>query len=218
MRQSKVLTSMALSATHYLPIDLGYLALSSLVLQCRTAKDILFCTDGQGTDYFTLKSGTSLSLDLEGGVLDINTGSELVTNGACANPGTGWTFTVGQWAFGGSKALHVTGNTGALTQTMTDLLTVGGLYVLSYDLTYNTAGITPSIGGVTLTKRTATASYVEYFYAVSTAKVLTFTPDNTSISDLDNISLKRVTFPANQRPLFIKGSEAGLYLEMMAIQ
>lgn len=218
MRQAKSLAAMALNAYSFIPIDLGYVALSSVVLQCRTAKDVYISTDPQGTNYFTLKSGTSLSLDLEGGVLDINAGSELVTNGACGNPGTGWTFTGGQWSFAGGNMLHVTGNTGACTQTLVDLLTVGALYLLAYDLTYNTAGITPSIGGVTLTKRTATATYYEYLSAVTTARVLTFTPDNLSISSLDNISFKRITYPSNQRPLFVKGSEAGLSIEIMAIQ
>jgi hypothetical protein len=217
MRQAKSLAAMALNAYSFIPIDLGYVALSSIVLQCRTAKDVLISTDPQGGNYFTLKSGTSLSLDLEGGVLDISLGTEILTNGTFTGNANGWTLG-SNWAYGSNKVAHSSGATATLSQTGLAALTVGAFYKLEYTTTYGSATITPSIADVTLPARTVTGTYIEYFGAVIAGTSLVFTPGSTSTGDLDTISLKRVTYPSNQRPIFLKGSEAGLYVEILAIQ
>jgi hypothetical protein len=92
MRQPKSFAAMALGANSFWPIDRGYIALNSAVLQCGTAKDVYLWTDPEGANYFILKSGTSISLDLDGEVLDISLGSELLSNGNLTANANGWTF------------------------------------------------------------------------------------------------------------------------------
>jgi hypothetical protein len=81
MRQPKSFGAMALGANSFWPINLRYIALNSVVLQCATAKNVYLWTDPERANYFILESGTSISLDLEGGGLDISLGSELLSNG-----------------------------------------------------------------------------------------------------------------------------------------
>lgn len=222
MRVTKSLPAMALSADSFSPIDLGYLALSSIILQCRTAADIYISTDPEGTNYLTLKSGASLSLDLEGGVLDVTLGSEILVNGSFTGNADGWTFNTDDWTYNGNAIDKDQDGVTTLSQVPsgTSLMTVGAYYRLGYTISGAgfVASVTPSVGGSAGTARSATGTYVDFFKAVDTTSGVIFTPSNLSRFTLDTISLKRVTFPGNSVPVFVKGSAGGLYLEMIALQ
>ena len=67
MYQVHFLAAIDIDAAGWTLIDLSNAAVSSVLIQCRTAVDILIGeSNNPGEAYWTLKSGTSLSLDLDG--------------------------------------------------------------------------------------------------------------------------------------------------------
>lgn len=291
MRIAKLLTAMALDANSFWPIDLGLLALKSIVIQCRTAKDIYLANDPLGTKFFTIKSGTSLSIDLDGGVLDVTNGVELVKCGDFALVGdsdltltcdestqritrsagsflsagfeagmtiitdclgntgpftiagvsaliivvTGnlvdggptagrsitqaeWTFNSGVWAYSGGKMEKYDDGVGVLNQNF--VTTAGGHYRIGYAVSgYSTNGFTVSLGGTVGLTRVADGTYVDYLLVTGASGGIVFTPTNSnSRFSLDDVSIKRVTFPGNSSPIYVKGSDSSLYLEIIALQ
>jgi hypothetical protein len=296
MRIAKLLTAMTLDSNSFWPIDLGLLALKSVILQCRTAKDVYLANDPLGINYFTLKSGSNLVVDLDGGVLDVTNGPELLSYGdlgmvksasatlTCTQinrritrGGTGSFITEG-FKPGMIITTDISGNLGPFTvlgvsesyinvtsgltnsgpdaaKTVTQDITAnwsfdaddwtyqiisgdidkdqngvtalsqnfvtipGGHYRIGYTVSdQSVAGFTVKLGETTGLSRTISGTYVDYLLVTGSTGGLVFTPADTSRFTLDAISVKRVTFPANSSPIYVKGSDTGLYLEIIALQ
>lgn len=219
MRVAKLLTAMALDVNSFWPIDLGLLALKSIVLQCRTAKDVYLSNDPLGAKFFTLKSGASITIDLDGGVLDVSEGTELVTNGIFLTNANAWVFNTDDWTYQVSTGDidHDQNGTHPLSQ---NFVTVpGGHYRMGYKvLDQAAAGFTVSLGGTVGLSRAADGIYVDYLLVTGATGGIVFTPENTSRFTLDDVSVKRITFPGSSSPIYVKGAEAGLYLEIIALQ
>lgn len=217
MQKATVHASMTLNANSFIPIDLGFLALRTLTIQVRSANDAYIATNPDGTNYWTLKSGTTMTFDLGGGVLDVAEGSELLTNGTFTGSADNWTFDVADWTYN-ANAIDKDQD-GVTTLSQVPVLVAGALYKLSYVVSGAgfVGNLTPSVGGKDTTERTATGSYTDYVFATNATSGVIFTPTNLSRFTLDTISLKRCTYPTNNPPIFIKGSGAHV-LEMIGLQ
>lgn len=219
MRKLKLLTAMALDSNSFWPIDLGLISLSSVILQCRTSKDIYLSNDPLGLNYFTLKAGTSISVDLDGGVLDVSNGPELVTNGAFLANVNAWTFNADDWTYqvGSGDIDHDANGVSPLSQSFATI--AGGHYRIGYKISdQSVAGVSVTLGGTPGLTRLEAGTYIDYLLVGGISGGIVFTPQNTSRFTLDDISVKRVTFPGNSSPIYVKGSEDGLYLEIIAVQ
>lgn len=117
-------------------------------------------------------------------------GSERVTNGTFTGSASGWTVGAG-WAYSSNTVVHSSNGTAALSQN--NLVSIGLMYELTYTISNWTVGsVTPSVGAVTLTARSANGTYTERFLASTTAQ-LAFTPTNTARFTIDGISVKQMT-------------------------
>jgi hypothetical protein len=63
----KTFSAIDLSAAAWTPINLGSLRASTIILQARTAVDVLFSDAADPVEnYLTIKSGSSLAIDVDG--------------------------------------------------------------------------------------------------------------------------------------------------------
>ena len=122
-------------------------------------------------------------------------GSEKMTNGTFTGNANGWSVGSG-WAYSSNTVVHSSNGTAVLSQTsgsMVSTVIIGETYSLSYTISgWSVGTVTPTIGGVTLTARSADGTYNEKFVAVSTT-ALVFTPSNTARFTIDTVTLKKVT-------------------------
>lgn len=132
-------------------------------------------------------------------------GSTLVTNGNFSGSLTGWTST--GWTYSSGTALHTSGNTSALSQTVTVENAV------TYLLTYTTSGTfgtgqshTASVNGTVVTnyntietESPTTGGVLPnsgiYVATTSGPVTLAFTPTNTFTAAISAVSLKKVSNP-----------------------
>jgi hypothetical protein len=126
-------------------------------------------------------------------------GSELVSNGTFAD-NTVWTWGTG-WAHDAAnlEADHTTGNTAALTQSIS--VTNGSTYQVSFDIKNRTAGsVTFDVGGVyiydygsdtTLEGGDTTRSFVAS--GTTGSQTLSITPSSDFDGSVDNVSVKAIT-------------------------
>lgn len=122
-------------------------------------------------------------------------GSEKTTNGTFTGSDTGWTVGTG-WAYGSNNEVKNATGTGTLSQNVSAVS--GEFYVLTFSVTnlnistlFGGTGMTPSVGGVTLPAVYKNDSYIYVLRATSTAN-LVFTPTNSALFTLSNVSLKRI--------------------------
>ena len=125
------------------------------------------------------------------------TGSNFVLNGYPFVSGlTDWTIGGGSgWAYSasdGGSAVHSSGNTNALSQTITLTgFTAGDRYKLTYTLaggSGSTNSLVTTIGGETLTSGTAGNKTI-YFSPTSDTVTLTFTPASTFTRRISEVNL-----------------------------
>lgn len=117
-------------------------------------------------------------------------GSERVTNGTFTGSASGWTVGSG-WAYSSNTVIKNSNGTATLSQT--NVVSIGLMYELTYTISgWSVGSVTPSIGAVTLTARSADGTYTERFLASTTA-ALTFTPTNTARFTIDGVSVKQMT-------------------------
>jgi hypothetical protein len=191
---------------------------SKIWLVASTAADVTLSTDA--TNSFTLKSGYTLEIPLEGGAYTQHKGTELLSNGNCSATGS-WTAGA-HWRFG--KTGHTgkanrTGTTGAQALSQAVTPESGEIYELSYVATHSVTGatgaLTPTFGGTSFTKKTptttGTVTYTDCVKTTNATGPLRFTPMGGTQVDLDTISLKKVT---GHQLLFAKGT-AGVILQVM---
>lgn len=212
MKNFEILTSIAVG-TYWKVIDLGTRAVGNLLLQCRTAADILLSSHpGIVDSYLILKSGTHLTFEPDGANVFISRGDELLTNGGFTGGYSGWTLAdEDNWTPNANAMDKDADGTDALSQAFGSV--AGDIYELTYTLSGGgfVAGVTPSIGGTSGTKQAAIGTYTECIEAAD-ATGLVFTPDNASRFTLDTVSVKKLT--QGRAKLFAKASTA-VKLEVM---
>jgi len=124
---------------------------------------------------------------------------ERLLNGQLMGSATNWTLN-GNWTFVAPNLLHhATGS--ALTAVATSIggagagIENGPRYALSYWLSTNTTaggGVTPSVGGVNFTNRSATGQFEEIVTSGATTDFTITPPAGTWVGDLQNFSLLRL--------------------------
>jgi len=190
MKGFEIVTPISLN-TYWKVIDLDTRAAGRVLLQARTGADVLLSV-APGISYFTLKSGTSLALELEGGQISVARGSELLTNGTFTGSADGWTMDLADWTYNANAVDKDQDGVTTLYQAFASV--AGEIYELIYTLSGAgwVAGVTPSIGGTSGTKQAAIGTYTECIKAAD-ATGLIFTPDNTSRFTIDTISVKKLS-------------------------
>ena len=102
--------------------------------------------------------------------------------------GTGWSFVGGTADVDGSQVA-----VSDLSQTISEGIVDGGVYVLEYTvLDYAAGTVTPSVGGTAGTARSANGSYVELVTAGSANDDLVFQASVDGDLKLDNVSLRQL--------------------------
>lgn len=105
--------------------------------------------------------------------------------------GSGWRYRYDRTSFE-----HYTTGTGTVSQDLKHMLgtmELGETYELKYTVANRTAGdVTPSVGGVTLTTRSANGTYTETFVCTDVEAILTFLGSSTARIDVKDIYLRKV--------------------------
>lgn len=110
---------------------------------------------------------------------------DLVVNGTF-DTNTDWTKGTG-WSISGGSANHSTNGIGNLSQSIT--IIPGQTYRVTYRvLNYTSGTVTPTLGGVELTPRTAAGTYMEVILAVDNTGIY-FATDNTARLSLDSVTI-----------------------------
>jgi len=125
--------------------------------------------------------------------------AELVTNGEFATDsdwtkGTGWTIT------GGAAVATAVAPTTYIEPSVPLSVTAGRWYAVSFTATVSSGGVGARIGGVVGTARISSGTYVELFFATSTANLQLERRINDFTGTIDNVSVKEV--PANSLTLY----------------
>ena len=215
MLTPKPISALLLSAANYLLVDIGTLAVKTVLLQCRTGVDVYLSDVHDPTqNYMTLKSGTSITMDFDGKQVTADVGSDKVTNGTFTGSATGWTFDDNDWSYGGNAIEKDADGVTTLSQDVSAV--AAELYELQYTLSAPGGGfignVTPTLGGTAGVARTAVGTYKEYIRAVSTGNLI-FTPTDLSRFILDTVSVKKVT----RSSLYAKAASGTPYLEIFIL-
>jgi hypothetical protein len=98
----------------------------------------------RGGNYIVLKSGTSISLDLDGGALNISLGSKLLSYGNFTGNANGWSFNDPYWSYSTNTMVKDGDGTGTLSQPSDGVyplaLTAGAVCRLGYTTSSFTVG------------------------------------------------------------------------------
>lgn len=212
-------TAILLNATNYTLVELvdsssNPINCETVLFQCRTAVDVLFSNDPTpGQAYGTLKAGTSLPYQIEGGSLGPIRSANMVTNGTFTGDSTGWTVATDQWTYGANAMAKDADGTGTITQA-TCAAVVDSIYEVVHTISSWSVGtVTPSMGGVNGVARGADGTFKEYMKATATTAI-TFTPSNTSRFTEDDIACYKLT----GNLLFAKASAGTPYLEIFYLK
>lgn len=154
---------------------------------------------------------TALYLNATGIVPSIaSLGTTIVTNGTFATDLSGWTST--NWTYSSGHAVHNTGNTSPLSQSITTSL--GTVYLITFNTVAVTAGtFVLSINGTTITTHNTvetldTGTWYGLYTADTTGSVtLAFTPSSSSDVSLGNIIVQPLA--ALSLPSFVIRSDNG---------
>jgi hypothetical protein len=137
-------------------------------------------------------------------------GNELVTNGSFNSDLSSWTTNGSDWTWSSGTALHGTGNTSPLYQTIT--VSTSEIYKATFEVSGRT------VGSVTLTVSSAEGSRYAggngtntfYFKPTDTGVNVTFTPTSTFNGAIDNVSVKQVGTSNSVFSLLNEDNSAGL--------
>jgi hypothetical protein len=215
----KLFPAIALNASNYVPISFpSGTAISALIIQCRTAVDVLISDTPSPDDgeYWTLKSGNALPIDMDGNMSNADTSSDYLTNGTFTSNADGWTMDLLDWTYAGNAVSKDEDGVTTLSQVPATAIAVGDIFQLIYTLSGAgfVASVTPSVGGQNGAARSAAGTYTDYIKAEDTTSGLIFTPSNLSRFTIDTITLKKVT----KCKLWAKSSAGTVYLELMILQ
>ena len=134
-----------------------------------------------GNSYWT-KSGASIEGDSS------TAGSELVTNGDMSSA-TGWNLDSGITITGGKMVFSSTQSAYDANQ---DILTVGNLYLVSFDIeNYSAGGIRIDAGTTLGSTFSSNGTHSEYLYCEGTTKMRVRAIGTTTLN-VDNVSVKQV--------------------------
>lgn len=187
MRTSRILTPLTLStAWQIVPITVPARALA---LQCRTAVDVLFCHHTDDVKYWTLKSGGSLTLDLEGTkYASAVEATNLISNGTFTGGQDFWTVDETAWTYGANVMVKDANGTGVISQPLSSF-TPDRTYGVTLTMSgYAVTGLTARIGGGDVSATMASnATHTQYVIAGRTA---------TGLLELVPASLGRFTVDA----------------------
>jgi len=212
MQSFKFYSALLLNATNYSLIDLGNTIPDAILLQCRTAVDVLLSNDPTPAQaYMTLKAGSSLVIEPEGKPIGAQRGATKVTNGTFTGAATGWTLGTA-WQYDTNKASKFQAGTTTLSQS-TCAGVVDEVYEIVWTISsYATDTITASLGGVNGVARGADGTWKEYMKATATT-ALAFTPTNTNVCKVDDVAVYKLTGTSSLM-LFAKAASGTPYLEI----
>jgi hypothetical protein len=125
--------------------------------------------------------------------------AELVTNGTF-DTDTGWTKGAGWTITGGAAVATAVAPTIYIEPSVPLSVTAGRWYAVSFTATVSSGGVGARLGGVVGTARTSSGTYVELFFATSTANLQFERRINDFTGTIDNVSVKEV--PANSLTLY----------------
>jgi hypothetical protein len=216
MRVSRILTPLTLStAWQIVPITVPAKALA---LQCRTAVDVLFCNHTDDVKYWTLKSGSSLTLDLEGTkYASAVEATNLISNGTFTGSQAFWTVdeTAWTWNVVTDKIEKDADGTGVISQPLSSF-TPDRIYQVNLTMsTYTVTGLTVRVGGGDVSATMASdAAHIQYVIAGRTATgLLELVPANLGRFIVDAVSVYALAGPA----LLAKVGVGTPTLEIMAL-
>jgi hypothetical protein len=195
MRITRVLAPISLN-TLYVPVVVGVPAFS-VALQARSAADAYLAHETTGS-YWTLKSGSSISFDLEGRPLwNVAEATNLVKNGTFTGDAMYWTFGDAGVHYNANNVIKDGAGTLGISQTIDDLIP-GDLYKVVVTMSgYGTSGLNITIGGGSAGETLASdATHTQYLLAGRSSSDLLFTPVGTgSRWTLDTIELYHMSSP-----------------------
>ena len=156
--------------------------------------------NANGTQVMPIIRDTASTLWFKQPAEAVTYGSNLTTNGTFTGSLTGWTST--NWTLSSDKALHTTGNTSALSQS------IGGIVLTApYQVVITTSGrtagsITVSLGGYTSDAiSTNTTTTIPLYPTSGGTQTLSINPTSAFDGAVDDITLK----------IFIAGRPASVF-------
>jgi len=197
MRTNRILTPLTLStAWQIIPITVPALALA---LQCRTAVDVLLCHHTDDVKYWTLKSGSSLMLDLDGAkYADAAETTNLITNGTFTGGQDFWTVDETAWTYGGNLIAKDADGTGVISQPLSSF-TPGRPYKVVLTMSgYTVTGLTARVGGGDVSATMASdATHTQHVIAGKTETgLLELVPANAGRFSVDAVEVYALIGPA----------------------
>ena len=211
MRITRVLAPISLN-TAYVPVIIALPAFS-VAMQARTAADVYLAHESCG-NYWTLKSGSSISFDLEGKPLaNVAESTNLVTNGTFTGGADEWTFGDAGVHYNANNVIKDGAGTLGISQAIT--LTPGDLYKVVVTMSgYGTSGLNITLGGGTAGETIASdATHTQYLIAGRSSSLLLFTPVGTASRwTLDAVALYRMN-----SPFLIAKAGGAVTLEVVAL-
>ena len=215
MRKCRVLTPLTLSTSwQIIPINVPARA---LVFQCRTAVDALLCTHTDNIKYWTLKSGSSLILDVEGTKYAYAAEStNLIVNGTFTGGSDPWTVSATEWTYGGNLMAKDADGVGVISQPVSTLIS-DAVYVVTLTMSgYAVSGLAVKVGGGDASATMASdAAHTQYVIAGSTVTGLLELVPTAAASrfSVDTVLVYLVTGPV----LLAKVAAGTPTLEIMAL-
>jgi hypothetical protein len=194
MRDWRILAPLTLSTSwQIIPITLPA---RTIVLQCRTAVDVLLAHQSDGTDYWTLKAGTTLAIDMDGArFASAADSTNLITNGTFTGDADDWTFDVAVYTYNANTMLKDANGVGVLSQPISSFIPDRTYQVNVTVSGYADNGFTVAIGDGGESQTIASdASHRAYVIAGrTTTGLLEFTPAAANARyTLDAITVYRV--------------------------
>lgn len=212
MRITRVLAPISLN-TLYVPVTVALPAFS-VALQARTAADVYLAHESCG-NYWTLKSGSSISFDLEGKPLaNVAESTNLVTNGTFTGAANEWTFGDAGVHYNANNVIKDGAGTLGIYQAISAMV-AGDLYKIVVTMSgYGTSGLNISVGGGNAGETIASdATHTQYLIAGRTSKDLLFTPVATgSRWTLDAVEVYHMN-----APFLIAKAGGAVTLEVVAL-
>lgn len=195
MRITKVLAPVGLN-TAYVPVVVGVPAFS-VALQARTAADAYLAHETTG-NYWTLKSGSSISFDLEGKPLwNVADATNLVTNGTFTGAAAEWTFGDAGVHYNANNVIKDGAGTLGISQSLSGMVP-GELYKVVVIMSgYGTSGLNITLGGGNAGETLASdATHTQYLIAGRTNQLILFTPVGTASRwTLDGVEVYHMNSP-----------------------
>ena len=117
-----------------------------------------------------------------------------ISNGASFTSGTNWTAGTG-WTFTTGRARKSADGMGNLTQNSSQMfspLIAGEYYTLAYNLIVTNHSVIITIGGINITARNTSGTYIQTFKALNTNTIVIMPNDTLARFSISTLSLKKV--------------------------